>query len=111
MRRRVCTHTHTHQCIPHTHIQCAPPPTHTYTYTRLADGILVDGDVEEGARDLLELNNSDANGVPATVTAATAAGGNAGGGAVGGAGGHSRKRPPSGNQQYLYLKCHHNTLG
>ena len=57
---------------------------------RLTDGVTIDGDVEEGARDLLELNNTDADAAAEAVVDTV-------GVAVGGANGHgSRKRSSSG---------------
>ena len=57
---------------------------------RLTDGITVDGDVEEAARDLLELNSADVDTAAEIVA-------DDGGVVVGGANGHgSRKRPSSG---------------
>ena len=57
---------------------------------RLADGIPVDGDVEEGARDLLELNSCEINGAAITLPEASATGG------VAHANGNARKRSTSG---------------
>ena len=71
------THTHTHNHLP-----------------RVTDGIIVDGDVEEGARDLLELNSSDANGAAVAVTGTAVGGGGGGGGGT--TSGSNRKRPASG---------------
>ena len=61
-----------------------PPPP------RLADGIPVDGDVEEGARDLLELNSCEINGAAISLSEAAAIGD------VAQASGNSKKRPTSG---------------
>ena len=57
---------------------------------RLADGILIDGDVEEGARDLLELNSSDVNGASLNLAGAATTG------CAAQASGNGRKRPTSG---------------
>ena len=59
---------------------------------RLADGIPVDGDVEEGARDLLELNSYEINGAAITLTETATTGG------VAQASGNGRKRSTSGMQ-------------
>ena len=68
-------------------------PTPSLPPLRLADGIPVDGDVEEGARDLLELNSYEINGAAITLTepAATTGG-------VAQASGNGRKRSTSGMQ-------------
>ena len=66
---------------------------------RLTDGVTIDGDVEEGARDLLELNSADADAAAETVVDTV-------GVAVGGANGHSsRKRSSSGISKCVLCLC------
>ena len=62
-----------------------------YATPRLTDGVIVDGDVEEGARDLLELNSSEINGAALVLAGADVVGG-----VVGGASVNSKKRPATG---------------